>query len=328
MLEPYERKRSRTVLRRERASNRPDLADYTQLVKSLGGETVFISATSNSHINAMQINRDYGGGANPVTLKSEFMLSLCEQLIGNANMGAAQNSIIDRCTALVYQEYQRNNYKGKPPTLRDFRDILLEQKEPEAKQIALSLELFTNGSLNTFAKQTNVNIYKRLICFDILDLGKQLQPLGMLIMLDTILNRITSNRAKGRRTYIYIDEMYLLFLHEYSANFLYSLWKRARKYNAYCIGLTQNIEDMLQNYTARTMLSNSEYITMLNQSANDREELAKLLNISDTQMSYVTNAPAGHGLVKIGGSLIPFMNEFPKDTALYRMMTTKPGETT
>lgn len=300
--------------------------EYSQLVKSLKGEVIHISATSQNHINAMDMNSEYGDGANPIILKSEFILSLCEQLIGTNNLGAKQKSIIDRCTANVYRYYQQGNYSGIPPTLQDFYDELLRQNEVEAKEIALAIELFVNGSLNTFAKPTNVNINSRLICYDIFDLGKQLLPIGMLVVLDSIFNRITMNRTQGRNTYIFIDEIYLLFQHEYSANFLFTLWKRVRKYGAYCTGITQNVEDMLQSHTARTMLANSELIVMLNQATTDREELAKILNISDLQMNYITNVNIGEGLIKIGSSLIPFINKFPKDTELYKLMTTRPGE--
>ena len=199
-------------------------------------------------------------------------------------------------------------------------------QEDEAKEIALAIELFTNGSLNTFAMNTNVNTSNSLICYDILELGKQLQPIGMLVVLDSILNRITANRTKGKNTYIFIDEIYLLFQYEYSANFLFTLWKRVRKYGAFCTGITQNVDDLLQSHTARTMLANSEFIIMLNQASTDRIELAKLLNISDLQMSFITNVGAGEGLIKVGSSLVPFVNKFPKNTELYRLMTTKPGE--
>ena len=300
--------------------------EYSPLVKAMQGEVIHISATSENHINAMDMNSDYGDGANPVILKSEFILSLCEQLIGGASLGAKQKSIIDRCTASVYRYYQQGNYMGTPPTLQDFREELLKQSEPEAQEIALAIELFTDGSLNTFAKHTNVDTHSRLICYDILDLGKQLQPIGMLVVLDSILNRITMNRAKGRNTFIFIDEIYLLFQHEYSANFLFTLWKRVRKYGAYCTGITQNVDDLLQSHTARTMLANSEFIIMLNQASTDRIELAKLLNISDLQMSYITNVGAGQGLLKVGSSLVPFVNKFPKNTELYKLMTTKFGE--
>lgn len=297
--------------------------EYTPLVKALGGEVIKVSATSGNHINAMDMNKNYADGANPVILKSEFILSLCEQLIGSDNLGAKQKSIIDRCTASTYRYYLQGNYQGTPPTLQDFYQELLKQEETEAKEIALAIELFVNGSLNTFAKQTNVDTENRLICYNILDLGKQLLPLGMLVVLDSILNRITQNRAKGRNTYIFIDEIYLLLRNEYSANFLYTLWKRVRKYGAYLIGITQNVEDMLQNNTARAMMANSELIIMLNQASTDRAELAKLLNISDLQLSYITNVGFGEGLLKIGSSLIPFSNKFPKDTELYKLMTTK-----
>ena len=300
--------------------------EYAPLVKTLRGEVIKISATSNNHINAMDMNSEYGDGANPVILKSEFILSLCEQLIGSGNLGPKQKSIIDRCTANVYRIFQQANYQGIPPTLQDFREELLKQPEEEAKEIALAIELFTNGSLNTFAMNTNVNTSSSLICYDILDLGKQLLPLGMLVVLDSILNRITANRIKGKNTYIFIDEIYLLFQYEYSANFLFTLWKRVRKYGAFCTGITQNVEDLLQSHTARTMLANSEFIIMLNQASTDRIELAKLLNISDLQMSYITNVGAGEGLIKVGSSLVPFINKFPKNTDLYKLMTTKPGE--
>ncbi|WP_028308838.1 VirB4-like conjugal transfer ATPase, CD1110 family [Desulfitibacter alkalitolerans] len=300
--------------------------EYSSLVKAMGGEIIHISATSPNHINAMDMSKDYGDGANPVILKSEFVLSLCEQLIGGHNLGAKQKSLIDRCTASVYRTYLQSNYRDKLPTLQDFHAELLKQSEPEAQEIALAIELFTSGSLNTFAKPTNVDVNNRLICYDILDLGKQLLPIGMLVVLDSILNRITQNRAKGKNTFIIIDEIYLLFQHEYSANFLFTLWKRVRKYGAFCTGITQNVDDLLQSHTARTMLANSEFIVMLNQASTDRMELAKLLNISDLQLSYITNVDAGNGLIKVGSSLVPFTDQFPRNTKLYNLMTTKPGE--
>jgi hypothetical protein len=300
--------------------------EYTPLVNAFGGEIIRISASSGNHINAMDMNAEYGDGANPVTFKSEFVLSLCEQLIGKDSLGAKQKSLIDRCTTSVFMDYISGGYAGQAPTLREFRQELLKQAEPEAKEIALAIELFTNGNLNTFAKPTNVNVNSRLICYDILDLGKQLQSIGMLVVLDNILNRITANRSKGRNTYIFIDEIYLLFQHEYSANFLFTLWKRVRKYGAFCTGITQNVDDMLQSHTARTMLANSEFIVMLNQASTDRIELAKLLNISDLQMSYITNVDAGCGLIKVGSALVPFQDKMNRQSRLYRLMSTKAGE--
>lgn len=300
--------------------------EYSSLVRAMGGEVIHISATSPNHINAMDLNKEYGDGANPVILKSEFVLSLCEQLIGSQNLGAKQKSIIDRCTAGIYREYQSRGYEGIPPTLQDFHRELLSQNESEAKEIALAIELFTEGSLNTFAKHTNVDTNNRLICYDILDLGKQLMPIGMLVVLDSILNRITRNRAQGRKTFVFIDEIYLLFQHEYSANFLFTLWKRVRKYGAYCTGITQNVEDLLQSHTARTMLANSEFLIMLNQAPTDRMELAKLINISSEQMDFIRDVNPGCGLIKVGSALVPFENKFPRNTRLYRLMSTRPNE--
>ena len=203
---------------------------------------------------------------------------------------------------------------------------LLRQPEAEARDVALAIELFTEGSLNTFAKPTNVDTSSRILCYDIRDLGKQLQPVGMLVMLDSVFNRIIRNRKLGKNTWVYIDEIYLLFQHEYSANFLFTLWKRVRKYGACCTGLTQNVDDLLQSHTARTMLANSEFLVMLNQAATDRAELANLLNISDNQLSYITNVDSGRGLIKCGSAIVPFMNSFPKNR-LYQLMTTRPSET-
>jgi hypothetical protein len=300
-------------------------SEYGPLVRALGGSVINISANSPNHINAMDMSRDYGE-TDPIIEKSQFLQSLCEQIVAGHKFQKGQQSIIDRCTENVYRYYKQGNYQGTPPTLADFREELLRQPEPEAHSLALELELFTRGSLNTFAKQTNVDTSNRLICYDILELGEQLRAIGMLVILDSILNRITQNRQAGKRTYIFIDEIYLLFMHEYSAQFLYKLWKRVRKYGALCTGITQNVADLLQSYTARTMLSNSEFIVMLNQAATDRIELAKLLNISNEQLSYITNVDAGHGLLKVGSNLVPFENKFPKDTKLYELMTSKFGE--
>ena len=217
-------------------------SEYRPLIEGLGGEVVNISATSPNHINAMDMEQGYGDGENPVVLKSEFLLSLCEQLMGDRLLSAKEKSIIDRCTANVYRDYIREGYRGSVPSLQDFYAELLRQSEPEARDVALAIELFTEGSLNTFAKPTNVDTDARILCYDIRDLGKQLLPVGMLVVLDSVFNRVIRNRALGRNTWVYIDEIYLLFQHEYSANFLFTLWKRVRKYGACCTGLTQNVE--------------------------------------------------------------------------------------
>ena len=298
-------------------------SEYGPLIEGLGGEVISISASSRNHINAMDMEQGYGDGENPVVLKSEFLLSLCEQLVGSGKLSAKEKSIIDRCTAGVYHEYIRSGYQGAAPTLQGFHAELLRQSEPEARDVALAIELFTEGSLNTFAKPSNVDTNSRILCYDIRDLGKQLLPVGMLVVLDSVFNRVIRNRQLGRNTWVYADEIYLLFQHEYSANFLFTLWKRVRKYGACCTGITQNLDDLLQSHTARTMLANSEFLVMLNQAATDRAELAQLLNISDNQLSYITNVDSGRGLIKCGSTIVPFMNSFPKNTRLYKLMSTK-----
>ena len=303
-------------------------SEYGPLIEGLGGEVINISAASPNHINALDMEQGYGDGENPVVLKSEFLLSLCEQLVGAGKLTAKEKSLIDRCTAQVYRDYIRNDYNGKVPTLQDFHAGLLNQPEAEAKDVALAIELFTEGSLNTFAKPTNVDTNSRIICYDIRDLGKQLLPVGMLVVLDSVFNRVIRNRKLGRNTWIYIDEVYLLFQHEYSANFLFTLWKRVRKYGACATGLTQDVDDLLQSHTARTMLANSEFLVMLNQAATNREELARLLNISDNQLSYITNVDFGHGLLKCGSAIVPFADSFPQHTRLFKLMTTRPKDIT
>ena len=204
--------------------------------------------------------------------------------------------------------------------------VLYLQPEPEAQGLALSSELFITGTLNTFARHTNVDTQARIIAYDIRELGEQLMPLGMLVTLDAIYNRVIQNWKKGRRTWIFCDEFYILFRYEYSANFFYKLWKRIRKYNGLVTGLTQNVDELLRSDTARLMLANSEFLVMLNQGATDREELAKLLNISDNQLGYVTNVPAGCGLIRCAGNIVPFTNSFPRNTKLYKLMSTNPSE--
>ncbi len=306
--------------------------EYGPLVTALKGEMVLISASSKdaSFINALDLTEGYGDGKNPLVLKSEFILSLCEQLMGSERIGPSEKSIIDRCLINIYEKYLKT-YQGEPPTLLDLYDDLLKQADPKAQNIALALELFTKGSLNLFAHQTTVNTNNRILCFDIQDLGENLKPIGLLVMLDAILNRVIQNRKKGVYTHVYIDEIYLFFsnnnsITNYSGEFLRKCWKRFRKYYAQLTGITQNVEECLLSDTARQMFANSEFLLMFNQAPTDQVELARLLNISSTQMGYIRNAPAGRGLMKIGAGMVPFINEFPTDTALYKLMTTKPGE--
>ena len=296
--------------------------EYGSLIEAMGGEVIRIAAGSRDHINAMDMVEGYGDGGNPIIEKSEFVLSLFEQLDRNG-IGPGERSLIDRCTEDIYEDYQNG---GKVPTLCVLREKLIEQKEREAKKLALALELFTDGSLDAFAHETNVDVNNRMVVYDIMDLGKQLKTMGLLVITDAMLNRVTENWKKGKRTHIFLDEFHVVFENEHSGSFFNSAWRRFRKRNAFPNAITQNVEYLLDSVLASTMLSNSEYIVMLNQAASDRQKLADLLNISNEQMSYITNADAGCGLIKYGSSLVPFINKFPKDTRLYKLMTTKPGE--
>ena len=298
--------------------------EYTPLVKGCGGEVIRISSSSKTHINALELNENYGDeDTSPLNAKIEFVLSLCEQLLGAKGLNGAAKSLIDRCCRRVFEAYIKKNYQGTPPTLVNLYEELLRQPEEEARKIALELELITVGSLNTFAQQTNVDIHNRIICYDIKELGSQLYGLGMLVVLDSIFNQITRNRVKGKRTYIVIDELHILFQQEYSAVYTKSLWKRVRKYGGLCTGLTQNVSEMLQSSYARTLISNSELIVMLSQSPDDQEILADLLSISKEQMAYVDNSNPGCGLLKVNKSIIPFNNKIDKNTSIYKMITTK-----
>ena len=293
-------------------------------LREFGAEIIHIAAGSDDHINAMDMVEGYSDTKNPIAQKSQFIMSLLEQLDQTRELTSIDKSIIDRCTGDVYRNYRNG---GPLPTLPALREVLLTQPEPEARDLALSLELFTKGSLNAFAYPTNVNTQCRILVYDILDLGEQLKTMGLLVITDAILNRVTENWRAGRRTHVYLDEFHVVYENPYSSMFFTSAWRRFRKRNAFPTGITQNVEYLLDNTSARSMLSNSEFIVMHNQAASDREKLAALFNISEQQMNYITNAEAGHGLMKIGNALVPFVNRFPKNTELYRKLTTKPGET-
>ena len=298
--------------------------EFSPLVQALGSDIstiIRMAAGGKDRLNAMYMVDGYGEN-NPIVEKSQFIMSLVEQIDKNG-VGPQQKSIIDRCTALVYQEAQQ---KGTVATLCDLREKILEQPEDKAKEIALSLELFTKGSLDIFGHESTVDLDKRIVVFDIRSLGAQLKPTGLLVITDTILNRVTLNWKRGKRTHVFIDEFHVVFENEQSGIFFNSAWRQFRKRGAYPTAITQNVEYLLDSVQASTMLSNSEFVVMLNQAASDRAKLAKLLNISDEQMSYVTNADAGCGLIKYGSALVPFINRFPKNTKLYQLMTTRPGE--
>lgn len=300
--------------------------EYTPLVKALGGTVINISSSSPHRINPMDMNIFYADDDNPLNLKSEFILSMIEIIKGSALL-PAEKTIVDRCVKKIYKDYIINEYNEEYlPSLNDLYKELLEQHEKEAQDIALMLEIYTEGSLNMFADKTNIRMNNRLTVFNTRDLGKQLKGLGLLIVLDCIWNRVCQNRDKGKYTWIYTDEIYLLFANEYSAQFYYELYKRARKWGGVPTGITQNVEDLLRSDTARTMLSNSQFLLLLNQSSSDKQELQNLLQISDVQLSYITNADSGNGLLVSGKTIIPITNKFPKKTRLYKVMTTKIDE--
>ena len=252
--------------------------------------------------------------------KGEFMLGLCEQCIGDS-LNSRQKSIIDRCVRKLYIDIARSKEKYIP-VMSDFYDILMAQPEDEAKDIALSLELFVNGSLNIFNHQTNVDVDNRFTVYGIRDLGTELSPITMLVMMESIQNRIVENGKRGKATWLYIDEFHVLLNSEYSAKYLQQLWKKVRKQGGLCTGITQNVVDLLQNYTATTMLANSEFVALLKQANTDSSKMAEVIGVSEAQLRFVTNTASGMGLIKCGSVVIPFDNQISKDTDLYRLYNT------
>ena len=300
--------------------------EYGPLVRALGGEVIEISPYSSTHINPLDIGDGYGDGENPIAMKSEVITSILEQQMGAGAITASHKSIIDRCTTAVCQRYLRSKGEAPVPLLTDWRNEVLKQNDPEARELALVAELITEGSLDVFAHPTNVEMSNRIVCIDLYEMGEQLRPTAQVVTLETTQNRVAANRKRGKYTWVFIDEAHLYFRFHYSSEILYRAWKRFRKFGAALSAATQNVEECLLSETARLMFANSEFLMLFNQAATDRQELAKLLHISDTQLGYITNAEAGHGLLRMGGSLVPFYNTIPKDTELYRLMTTTPGE--
>ncbi len=302
--------------------------EYTSLVNALGGAVVNLSPTSSNHINALDLSLGYGDRHNPIVAKTEFVLSFFEALLekDSQKLSAGDKSIIDRCLGILYEEYLKSNYMIQPPTLVDLYHLLKQQTDSGAERLALTLESNATGSLNMFAHQTNVDVHSRLVAYGIRDLGSQQRTPGMLVMTDAIRNRVAKNRERGIRTHIFLDEMHIFFANDFSASFFSDSWKQFRKDGALATGITQNVEDCLKHITGRTMLANSEYLVMLNQAPTDRAKLAELLHISDNQLSFITNVGFGKGLLKCGKSIVPFIDNFPKHTKLYGLMSTKPGE--
>ena len=301
--------------------------EYYPLVHALGGQVIHISPTSKDYINPMDINMDYSDDDNPLGVKSDFILSLCELIMGSRDgIEAEEKSVIDRCLPLVYQKYFSNPVPENMPVLGDLYNCLREQKEPQAQRIATALEIYVNGSLKVFNHRTNVELNNRIVCFDIKELGKQLKKLGMLIVQDQVWNRVTVNRNEHKFTRYYIDEFHLLLKEEQTAAYSVEIWKRFRKWGGIPTGITQNIKDLLASREIENIFENSDFILMLNQAAGDRQILAKQLNISPYQLSYVTNSGEGEGLLFYGNIIIPFKDKFDKSLKLYSLMSTKPED--
>lgn len=302
-------------------------AEYYPLVDRLGGQVIKISPTSGDYINPMDINLNYSDEESPLSLKSDFILSLCELIVGGKEgLQPVEKSIIDRCVRLIYADYLADPVAEKMPILEDLYNALANQQEKEAQHIRAALEIYVTGSLNVFNHRTNVDITNRLVCFDIKELGKQLKKLGMLVVQDQVWNRVTVNRAEKRATRYYMDEFHLLLKEEQTAAYSVEIWKRFRKWGGIPTGITQNVKDLLSSREVENIFENSDFIYMLNQASGDRQILAKQLNISPHQLSYVTQSGEGEGLLFYGNVILPFTDKFPKDTELYRIMTTKPTE--
>jgi len=301
--------------------------EYHPIVQRLGGQVIKLSPVSPQFVNPMDINPDYADEEDPLTLKSDFILSLCELIVGGKDgLAPVEKTIIDRCVRLVYRDYLADPDPARMPVLEDLYNLLRSQAEPEAQNLATSLEIYVTGSLNVFNHRTNVDINSRLVCYDIKELGKGLKKIAMLILQDAVWNRVTVNRAAKRVTRYYIDEFHLLLKEEQTAAYSIEIWKRFRKWGGIPTGLTQNVKDLLASREIENIFENSDFIYMLNQAAGDRQILAKQLGISTHQLSYVTHSNAGEGLLFYGDVIIPFLDRFPKDTEIYALLNTRPSE--
>lgn len=302
-------------------------AEYTALVKKFEGQVIKISPSSTQYINPMDINANYSEEDNPIALKADFILSLCELIVGGKEgLQPVEKTVIDRCVHQIYQTYFENPVPENMPVLQDLYEALLRQDEKEAHHVATALEIYVTGSLNLFNHRTNVDINNRLVCYDIKELGKQLKKIGMLVVQDQVWGRVTANRNAGKATRYYMDEFHLLLKEEQTAAYSVEIWKRFRKWGGLPTGITQNVKDLLRSPEIANILENSDFIYMLNQASDDRSILAQRLNISPHQLSYVTNSGEGEGLLFYGNVILPFIDRFPTDLELYRIMTTKLNE--
>ena len=304
-------------------------SEYAPMVTRFGGQVIKIGPTSDQYINPMDINLNYSEDDNPVTLKADFILSFCELVVGNKDgLSPVEKTVIDRCIRRIYQKYFENPGADNMPILEDLYQELLKQEEPEAKNVATALEIYVSGSLNVFNHRTNVELKNRLVCYDIKDLGKQLKKIGMLIVQDQVWGSVTKNRSQGRLTWYYMDEMHLLLREEQTAAYTVEIWKRFRKWGGIPTGITQNVKDLLASREIENIFENTDFVYMLNQAVGDRQILAKQLNISLHQLSYVTHSSEGEGLLFYGNVILPFVDRFPVNTELYQIMTTKLSEVT
>ena len=302
-------------------------AEYAALVHKFEGQVIKISSSSTNYINPMDINLNYSEDDNPIALKADFILSLCELIMGSKDgLQPIEKTVIDRCVHQIYHKYLNEPVPENMPVLEDLYNALLKQDEKEAHHVATALEIYVKGSLKLFNNRTNVDINNRLVCYDIKELGNQLKKIGMLIVQDQVWGRVTTNRSAGKSTRYYIDEFHLLLKEEQTAAFSVEIWKRFRKWGGLPTAITQNVKDLLRSPEIANILENSDFIYMLNQASEDRNILAKRLNISPHQLSYVTNSGEGEGLLFYGNVILPFIDRFPTDTDLYRIMTTKLSE--
>ena len=302
-------------------------SEYSALVTRFNGQVIKISPTSDQYINPMDINMNYSDDDNPIALKADFILSLCELIVGSKDgLKPVEKTVIDRCIRQIYQKYFENPGPENMPILEDLYNALLTQDEPEAKHVATALEIYVHGSLNVFNHRTNVELTNRLVCYDIKDLGKQLKKIGMLVVQDQVWGRVTENRSQGRSTRYYMDEMHLLLREDQTAAYTVEIWKRFRKWGGIPTGITQNVKDLLASKEVENIFENSDFIYMLNQAVGDRAILAKQLNISPHQLSYVTHSGEGEGLLFYGNVILPFVDRFPTNTELYKLLTTRLSE--
>ena len=301
--------------------------EYSPLVQRLGGQVIDISPASDQYINPMDLTLNYSEDDNPLTLKSDFILSLMELIVGGkSGLEPVEKTVVDRCVHMVYRDYLQDPRPEKMPVLGDLYELLRKQPEQEAQRLATALEIYVTGSLNVFNHQTNVEIKSRIVCYVIKNLGKQLKKFGMQVVQDQVWGRVSENREAHKSTRLYIDEMHLLLREEQTAAYTVEIWKRFRKWGGIPTGITQNVKDLLASREIANIFENSDFIYMLNQAGGDRQILAKQLNISPHQLGYVTNSNAGEGLLFYGNVIIPFVDHFPKDTELYSIMTTRPED--